>query len=79
MTRIVTFDAATAAKLGSFKERIEVCDETGRPLGHFTPLGVKSVYEGLNSPFSDEELDRRQREGGGRTLAEVLADLERLQ
>jgi len=78
MTRIVTFDAATAAKLGSFKERIEVCDETGRPLGHFTPLGVKSIYEGADCPLNEEELDRRQREGGGRTTDEVLRRLENL-
>jgi hypothetical protein len=29
--------------------------------------------------ISEEELDRREREGGGRTLAEILADLEKQQ
>ena len=31
----------------------------------------------MEPQVSEEELDRRQREGGGRTLDEIMADLEK--
>jgi hypothetical protein len=37
------------------------------------------MYEGVDSPTSHEELLRRSREGGGRPLADILADLEKKQ
>jgi len=56
--------------------RVEICDESGNVLGYFSPKGDRSLYEGIEVPISEEELDRREKEGGGRTLAEILADLE---
>jgi len=37
-----------------------------------------SLYEGVEVPVSEEELDQIEREGGGRSLAEIMADLERI-
>jgi len=41
------------------------------------PLDEKSPYHEIEIPFTTEELKRFQNEPGGRSLAEILADLER--
>jgi hypothetical protein len=51
-----------------------VLDSTGNRLGCFTP-DVAQRYQGLGASVSDEELDRRERAGGGRALADILRDL----
>jgi hypothetical protein len=71
MTRII-IDKAMLAKLHNLTEYLEVCDESGKRLGFFSP----AVEESLDVPFSEEELDRFDREPGGRSLAEILRDLE---
>lgn len=55
----------------------ELRDPQGRLLGHFLPATApgKSALPAV----SEEELDRREYEGGGRSLAEILADLENRQ
>ena len=78
MTKI-TLDSATSAKLSGVDQHVELCDAAGRTLGYFVPVVDPSQYVESPCPVSEEELDRREREGGGRTLAEILADLERLQ
>jgi len=50
----------------------EVYDSAGNKLGTFTP-----GYVGYECPTSDEELDRIEKQGGGRPLADILRDLER--
>ena len=35
------------------------------------------LYENVEVPFTDEELDRIEQEPGGRSLAEILAGLEK--
>ena len=72
-----TIDEATVAKLGSLDKRLEICDETGRLLGYFTPATDPDLYDGVDSPLSKEELIRRSHEGGGRPLADILADLKK--
>ena len=76
MTR-VTLDAATCAKLGNLKKCLELCDESGRTLGYFTPAEDRSLYEGVQPTITDEQLERREREQGGRTLKEILTDLDK--
>jgi len=39
------------------------------------PVADCAFYDSLNSPNSEAELERREREGGGRPLSEILADL----
>jgi len=72
----VIIDRATHAKLADLTESAEIQDETGRILGYYTPAHDRSLYEAVEPPISEEELDRREQEGGGRTLAEILSDLE---
>jgi hypothetical protein len=75
MNRII-IDQASMAKLGALDQSAELCDETGRILGYFTPTHDRSLYEGVEPPISAEELERRFQGGGGRPLADIMADLE---
>jgi hypothetical protein len=54
----------------------EVCDQTGVVVGRFYPNN--GGHEGsLIDLFDVQELKQRQQQGGGRTLAEIMADLEK--
>lgn len=77
MTRVI-LDAASAARLSPFKEKVELCDEHGRKLGQFVPLTNRDLYEKVEVPVGEEELKAAEQELGGRTLAEILADLEKV-
>ena len=76
MTRLI-LDQATLETLNGLKQAAELCDESGRTIGYFRPAVDRSLYDRVQSPISEEELQRRERELGGRTLAEILADLEK--
>jgi hypothetical protein len=76
MTRVV-LDQTTLAKLRDPNGFIEVRDEQGQIVGYFHPTVNRSAYQSVEVPFTDEELDRFEQEPGGRSLAEILADLER--
>jgi hypothetical protein len=76
MTR-VTIDADVLAKLKSIGDVAELCDEAGRVVGLFTPMADRSLYKQVEPPVSEEELDRIEKEGGGRPLREILDDLEK--
>jgi hypothetical protein len=54
-----------------------VLDSTGRRLGYFTPDINPAWYQGVEPAVSEEELARRERVGGGRSLKEIMADLQR--
>ena len=53
-------------------ETAEVYDSAGNKLGMFTPQ-----YVGYECPTPLEELDRIEKQGGGRPLADILRDLEK--
>jgi hypothetical protein len=74
MTRLVV-DNSLRDKLLSAQETLMLCDESGERLGYFKPDN-KAMYEGVDSPLSEDELDRRSQEPGGRTLTEIMRDLE---
>ncbi|HVC92240.1 MAG TPA: hypothetical protein VND64_01050 [Pirellulales bacterium] len=74
MTRI-TLDAETRAKLLNLIEPLDLCDETGRVLGTYTPLAFPEDDD--EPQLSDEEL-RRRAQGPGYTTDEVIAYLESL-
>jgi hypothetical protein len=80
VTRVI-LDMATSAKLDQVAGQVEVCDPSGRTLGYFTPVVDRSLYEGVEIPFSEEELVRGEEETSGRTYttAEVLAHLKSLE
>jgi hypothetical protein len=74
MSKMV-LDEATSARLLALGDRVELCDKSGRTLGFFVPATESNPR--VFSPISDEELDRRSREPGGRTLAEIWTSLGR--
>jgi hypothetical protein len=78
MTTIL-LDDALRQKLNGLKAEIELRDETGKVVGHVLPAGKYQslLYAWAKNRLSDEELKRRSEEPGGRSLAEILAELER--
>jgi hypothetical protein len=76
MAKIIV-DPTTSALLRWVEESVELFDEEGRQLGTFTPVEKECLYRDLETPCSVEELRRRAKQGGGRTLAEIMADLEK--
>ncbi len=73
----ITLDQSLREKLNGLDRTVEVCDESGRTVGHFVPDTAyrKLVYAWANAQVTDEELERASREPGGRTLAEIRASL----
>jgi len=63
MTRVF-LDSAALARFNGVNERAVVCDEAGRTIGYFTPAVDGSLYEGVDIPISEDELDGRERAGG---------------
>jgi len=78
MDRIVVDDAFTNQLPNAIVPCV-VFDSAGKRLGYFTPECDPAWYQGLDPSVSDEELDRRERGGGGRSLAEILTDLSKRQ
>ena len=72
MSRI-TLDDATLAKLTDRMYPVEVCDSAGNVRGRFIP----EPDPAMQPQISDEEIARRIKEGGGRPLADIIADLEK--
>jgi len=71
MTRI-TIDKKTRAKLNGLHDHAVLCDDTGRTIGYFLPSGLLRDV----SPYSEEEIERRRQKRSGRSLDEILRDLE---
>jgi hypothetical protein len=61
-------------RLTRLREQTEIRDDSGEVYGVFSP--VPKTQRRIQSPYSDEELDRIEAEPGGRSLAEILADLQ---
>ncbi|MBX9584868.1 MAG: hypothetical protein K2X87_31575 [Gemmataceae bacterium] len=69
-------DATLHEKLGLYPGPVRLVDAAGNVLGVFTP--TPGVVDGLEPPpLPEEELRRREAEPGGRTWAEIRADLEK--
>jgi hypothetical protein len=78
MTQIIV-DAALSNQLHDLKSPAELCDPSGRVLGHFVPASDLSEWECVPDDISDEELDRRAKaDEKSYTTAEVVAYLEKL-
>ena len=76
MTTIV-LDRQYSTRFESIRDRAEIRGDDGRVLGVYVPTKetVDVVPKQIASPYSDAELDRWASEPGGRSLAEILADL----
>jgi hypothetical protein len=73
----VTVNPATQAQLSSVYQVVALTDAQGRILGHFIPAIDPEIRKAMEPDISEEELDRREQEGGGRPLKEILDDLEK--
>ena len=76
MTKIV-IDPTTAGQLSGVETSAELVDPSGNLLGYFSPKVDPSLYDQVEPPISEEELDRIEKEGGGRPLRDILDDLEK--
>jgi hypothetical protein len=71
MSRII-LDRDTVAKLLAEDGPVEVCDPSGAVVGRFAPQNSSKEPR-----ISEEELARREAAGGGRPLADIMADLRK--
>ncbi len=71
MIRIVVNDETRLQFLIAGRQPCEIVDKAGNKLGEFLP--DRHDYE---CPLSEAELDRIEKEGGGRPLVDILRDLE---
>ncbi len=71
----LTIEPGIAEKLKELREPAVICDESGKAIGYYAPTFGTS-RPANDSPNSTEELLRRAAEGGGRSLNEIMADLE---
>ena len=70
-----------AAKLRTATVATQICDDKGNVLGVYTPQAGgernPTLQEVLDKcPTSEEEIERRRQEGGGRPLADILRELD---
>jgi hypothetical protein len=77
MTTVIV-DDALRQKLNGLIAEIELRDESGKIVGHVLPAEryTSLLYAWAKNRLSDDELTRRSQEPGGRSLAEILADLQ---
>ncbi len=75
----VIADQFLRAKMANFAETVEICDDQGRVLGYYAPVisQGRPMYEGVEIPFTEEEIKEFLQQDGGRPLADILADLEK--
>lgn len=76
MTRIIV-DAQLCRKLLEFTGPMDLCDESGRLVGMFTPASMVPPPDYTEPPLTEEEWRRRQDQEDFST-EEVLARLEGL-
>jgi hypothetical protein len=72
----VIVDAELRSRLHDLSRPFDLCDESGRILGRFIPTGEMSQWEPMTPEVSEEELDRREREGQYMSTNEMLRHLE---
>ncbi len=77
----VVLDSKSLEKLRQGEGRVEIRDEAGQLAGYFIPPDDRSLkaslYREVEVPFTEEDLDRFEQEPGGRSLDEILKDLEK--
>lgn len=74
----IVLNSDLRAKLNGLTEQMAVHDEDDNLVGVFLPAKhYQALLASLKSPVSDEELDRRSREGGGTSLQEFWKKMGR--
>jgi hypothetical protein len=72
MDKIIV-DPATAQKLRQVQCSARLTDQDGNVIGDFFAMSPAPK----EPPITEEEIQRRIQKGGGRKLADILADLEK--
>ena len=72
----IVVDPTTLTRLQSIDHTVALTDGDGRILGHFVPVIDSEQRQKMEPQISEEELDRRERLGGGRPLVDILRDLQ---
>ena len=72
MPRII-LDPNLISQFSTVTGPTEICDTSGQVLGHFTPTPEQK--QKLEPKISEEAIERRLQQGGGRSLQEILDDL----
>jgi hypothetical protein len=67
-------DESLPQKLAEATEPLSICTRDGNVLGVFSPAKPMRIH--LDSPLSEEELERRMKVSQGRPLSAILRDLE---
>lgn len=73
----IPVNSSMVEQLRNLAGPVQLCDEHGIVLGEFRPAIDRELYKRVKPLVSDEELRRREQAGGGRSLAEILADLRK--
>lgn len=75
----VSLDQELRAKLNGLSQPLEVCDESGNPVGMFVPWAdyqhMRYAAAEAACPFTDEQSAQFRKERGGRSLQEIMRDL----
>lgn len=74
----INLDPSVMAQLEKFALGVTICDDSGRAKGVYIPLEDPELYKNFKSSVSTEELLRRAKESTGRSLDEIMNDLEKL-
>jgi hypothetical protein len=72
----ITVDDVTASLLRWVNRPVKIVDQEGNWIGTFEPVDERRLHRDAECPLSENELRRRARKGGGRSLTEILATLE---
>ncbi len=76
VTTIVIDDPELIAKLAAAEGQIVFRSATGQDVRTVETVPFGKPPPGFKIPLSDEEMERRRLEKSGRSLAEILKDLE---
>jgi hypothetical protein len=73
----VILEPNTLTQLRQAAQVMEIRDAAGQVVGHFVPALDSAARSKAEPRIGEEELQRREQAGGGRPLADILADLEK--
>jgi len=74
----IVLDAELRAKLNGMHEKIDVCDEAGKIVGHFLPSEeYRLLLKNVQVPFTEEEIRQFRQSGPGCTPEEFWKKLGR--
>jgi len=76
----IVLDSVLREKLHGMNEPLEVFDESGNTLGFVLPVEEyrKRLRPSQDIPFTEEELERFRRAGGGRHLSDFWKRMEKV-